>query len=158
MLDAVDLRILDELQRDGRMTNHELASRVGVSPSPCLRRVRALEQAGVIAGYVGLIEPRAVGLEVQAFIRIRLQQQDDRHLGKFEEAVAGFEEVMECHLVTGDADYEVRLLVRSLDDFEDFLRTKLTRIDGIAEVTTSFALRPIVCRRRVPVKPTRGFG
>jgi Lrp/AsnC family leucine-responsive transcriptional regulator len=142
---------LREVQRDGRVTNQELSERVGLSPSPCLRRVRRLEADGVISRYVALVDPVAVGLPVSAFIRVRLHQQDDRHLARFEAAVAGFAEVMECYLMSGDADYQVRVLVESLGAFEDFLRQKLTRIEGVAEVTTSFALRPIVYKTALPI-------
>lgn len=145
-LDDIDRRILGALQADGRITNQELANRVGLSPSPCLRRVRALEQAGVISGYVALIDPERVGLAVTAFVRVRLDQQDDRHLAIFEHAVAGFSEVMECYLMTGDADYQLRVQVGSLALFEEFLRTRLTRIPGVAQVTSSFALRPSTYR------------
>jgi len=150
-LDPLDRRILAELQADGRMTNQALADRVGLSPSPCLRRLRQLEGDGVIARYVALVDPARVGLPVTAFIRVRLHQQDDRHLSRFEEAVGGFAEVMECYLMSGDADYQLRVVVESLGAFEHFLRQKLTRIDGVAEVTTSFALRPIVYKTALPV-------
>jgi Lrp/AsnC family transcriptional regulator, leucine-responsive regulatory protein len=154
-LDAIDIRILDELQGNGRVTNHELAERVGLSPSPCLRRVRLLEAAGVIRHYVGLVDPLALGLTVTAFVRVRLHGQDDCHLTIFEEALAGFPEVMECYLMTGESDYQLRILVRSLSDFEDFLRQKLTRIEGVSQVTSSFALRPVVYRTALPVSGKR---
>jgi Lrp/AsnC family transcriptional regulator, leucine-responsive regulatory protein len=150
-LDPIDRRILAEVQRDGRVTNQDLSERVGLSPSPCLRRLRRLEADGVIARYVALVDPIAAGLPVTAFIRVRLHQQDDRHLALFEAAVAGFAEVMECYLMSGDADYQLRVLVESLGAFEDFLRQKLTRIEGVAEVTTSFALRPIVYKTALPI-------
>ena len=150
-LDPIDRRILGEVQRDGRVTNQDLSERVGLSPSPCLRRVRRLEADGVIARYVALVDPVAVGLPVSAFIRVRLHQQDDRHLARFEAAVADFAEVMECYLMSGDADYQLRVLVESLGAFEDFLRQKLTRIEGVAEVTTSFALRAIVYKTALPI-------
>jgi Lrp/AsnC family leucine-responsive transcriptional regulator len=149
-LDLADMRILRELQNDGRITNAELAERVGLSPSPCLRRVRQMEAAGIIRGYVALVEPEAFGLAVTAFVRIRLDQQDDRHLATFEAAIGEFPEVMECYLMTGESDYQLRVLVRSLTDFEDFLRKKLTRIPGISEVTSSFALRPVAYRTALP--------
>lgn len=150
-IDEIDRRILIELQNDGRMTNQDLSERVGLSPSPCLRRLRALENSGRIFRYVALVEPNSVGLSVTAFVRVRLDQQDDRHLALFEEAVASFPEVMECYLMTGDADYQLRILVRSLGAFEDFLRQKLTRIEGVSQVTTSFALRPVVYKTAIPV-------
>lgn len=150
-LDAIDRKILTVLQEDGRITNHELAERVGLSPSPCLRRVRMLEQSGVIDRYVALVDPDVSGLAVSAFVRVRLDRQDDQHLALFEDAIRDVPEVMECYLMTGDADYQLRVLVPSLDAFEDFLRAKLTRISGVSEVTTSFALRPIVYRTAIPI-------
>ena len=153
MLDAIDRRILDRLQRDGRMTNQDLSQAVGLSPSPCLRRVRHLEDCGTIAGYVALVSPEAVGLPVSAFVRVRLSSQDDRNLAAFEGAVVDFPEVMECYLMTGDSDYQLRVLVESLAAFEDFLRQKLTRIACVVGVNSSFALRPIVYRTALPVLP-----
>jgi Lrp/AsnC family leucine-responsive transcriptional regulator len=150
-LDGLDRRILIELQREGRISNQELSERVGLSPSPCLRRLKQLEGEGVITRYVALVDPDRLGLGVTAFIRVRLDQQDDRHLTQFEAAVAGFPEVMECYLMTGDADYQLRVVVEDLKAFEDFLRHKLTRIDGVAQVTTSFALRPIVYKTALPI-------
>lgn len=150
-LDTIDRKILTALQENGRISNQQLADLIGLSPSPCLRRVRLLEESGAIDRYVTLVDPEAVGLSVSAFIRVRLDRQDDRHLRVFESAVSDFPEVMECYLMTGDADYQLRVLVASLDAFEDFLRKKLTRIEGVSEVTTSFALRPIVYRTAVPV-------
>ena len=148
--DLIDLKILEALQADGRMTNQELADTVGLSPSPCLRRVRQMEAAGVIARYVALVDPESVGLSVTAFVRVRLDQQDDRHLAAFEAAVADFPEVMECYLMTGEADYQLRVLVGSLGAFEDFLRRRLTRVQGVANVTTSFALRPVIYKTALP--------
>jgi Lrp/AsnC family leucine-responsive transcriptional regulator len=153
-LDTIDRRILSKLQTDGRMTNQDLSDKVGLSPSPCLRRVRQLEAEQVITGYVALIDPDAIGLSVSAFVRVRLSQQDDRHLATFEEAVAAFPEVMECYLMTGEADYQLRVVVESLAEFEDFLRHKLTRIAGVAQVTSSFALRPVVYRTALPLDRT----
>ena len=150
-IDSIDRQILAELQGDGRMTNQDLSEKVGLSPSPCLRRLRALEADGVIFRYVALVDPITVGLPVTAFIRVRLDQQDDRHLALFEAAVADFPEVMECYLMTGDADYQLRILVDSLGAFEDFLRRKLTRIEGVGQVTTSFALRPVVYKTALPL-------
>ena len=150
-LDAIDRKILNALQRDGRITNQQLADEVGLSPSPCHRRVRLLEQSGAIDRYVALVDPENVGLSVSAFVRVRLHRQDDRHLAAFETAVQAMPEVMECYLMTGDADYQLRVLVSSLDEFENFLRAKLTRIEGVSGVTTSFALRPVVYRTAVPL-------
>ncbi len=150
-IDEIDRRILSVLQEDGRITNQDLADRVGLSPSPCLRRVRHLESAGIVSHYVALLDPAAVGLGVTAFVRIRLGAQDDAQLERFETAITQFSEVMECYLMTGDSDYQLRLQVGSLQEFEDFLRQKLTRIPGVSQVTSSFALRPIVYRTALPV-------
>jgi Lrp/AsnC family leucine-responsive transcriptional regulator len=151
LIDTIDRRILGELQNDGRMTNQDLSEAIGLSPSPCLRRLRQLESDGVIFRYVALVDPASVGLPVTAFIRVRLDRQDDRNLALFEEAVAGFPEVMECYMMTGDSDYQLRGLFASLADFEEFLRQKLTRIHGVSQVTTSFALRPIVYKTSLPL-------
>ncbi|MBW8911914.1 MAG: Lrp/AsnC family transcriptional regulator, partial [Sphingomonas sp.] len=137
---------------NGRISNHELAEQVGLSPSPCLRRVRQLEAAGLISGYVALLDPAALGLSVTAFVRVRLAEQGDRHLAAFESAVLALPEVMECYLMTGESDYQMRVLVGSLAEFEDFLRHKLTPISVVAQVTSSFALRPIVYRTALPVE------
>ncbi|WP_408590623.1 Lrp/AsnC family transcriptional regulator [Novosphingobium sp.] len=150
-LDALDRKILHNLQVDGRMSNQDLSERIGLSPSPCLRRLRQLESDGVITQYVALVDPGTIGLDVTAFVRVRLDQQDDRHLAVFESAIAEFPEVMECYLMTGDADYQLRVVVESLHAFEEFLRGRLTRIAGVAQVTTSFALRPVVYKTALPV-------
>ena len=149
-LDALDRKILNHLQNNGRITNQELADDIGLSPSPCLRRVRRLEASGAILRYVALVDPETIGLSVTAFVRVRLDQQDDRHLADFEAAVADFPEVMECYLLTGEADYQLRVLVGSLGQFEDFLRHRLTRVKGVANVTTSFALRPVIYKTALP--------
>lgn len=150
-IDGIDRKILSELQNDGRMTNQELSEKVGLSPSPCLRRLKQLESDRIITRYVALADPDRLGLGVAAFVRVRLDQQDDRHLTIFEEAVAQFPEVMECYLMTGDADYQLRILVEDLKAFEDFLRFKLTRIEGVSQLTTSFALRPVVYKTALPI-------
>lgn len=150
-LDSTDKRILQMVQSNGRITNQELSEKIGLSPSPCLRRLKHLESSGTISGYVALVDPQAVGLGVTAFVRVRLDQQDDRHLATFESAVAAFPEVMECYLMTGDADYQLRVIVESLNAFEDFLRQRLTKIQGVAQVTTSFALRPVVYKTELPI-------
>jgi Lrp/AsnC family transcriptional regulator, leucine-responsive regulatory protein len=149
-LDAIDRKIIDYLQADGRMSNQDLSEKIGLSASPCLRRVRQLESNGIISRYVALVDPDKMGSSVTAFVRVRLDQQDDRHLQEFETAVAGFPEVMDCYLMTGEADYQLRILVRSLTQFEDFLRRRLTRVKGVANVTTSFALRPVIYKTAVP--------
>lgn len=151
IIDALDRRILKQLQSDGRMTNQQLSERVGLSPSPCLRRLKQMEREGVITRYVALVDPDKLGLGVTAFTRVRLDSQDDRHLAAFEEAVGAFPEVMECYLMTGEADYQLRVLVEDLKAFEDFLRHKLTKIRGISQVTTAFALRPVTYNTSLPI-------
>src|SRR3546814_13237584 len=121
-MDELDLRIIDGLQANGRMTNQELADRVGLSPSPCLRRIKRLEDEGVITSYVALVNPEAVGLSVTAFVRVRLNQQDDRNLARFEMVVSEFAEVMECYLMTGQGVYQLAVLVSSLGAFEEIGR------------------------------------
>jgi Lrp/AsnC family transcriptional regulator, leucine-responsive regulatory protein len=152
-LDEIDRLILDQLQLNGRITNQELSEKVGLSPSPCLRRLRSLESNGVVTQYVALVDPQQIGLDVTAFVRVRLDRQDDQHLATFEGALTEFPEVMECYLMTGDADYQLRILVTSLSAFEDFLRFKLTKIPGVAQITTSFALRPVVYKTALPIRP-----
>lgn len=151
IVDPTDRRILSELQVDGRMSNQELSERVGLSPSPCLRRLKQLEDRRVITRYVALVDPERLGLGVTGFIRVRLDQQDDRHLATFEKAVNSFAEVMECYLMTGEADYQLRVVVEDLKAYEDFLRQKLTKIEGVAQVTTSFALRPVIYKTALPI-------
>jgi Lrp/AsnC family leucine-responsive transcriptional regulator len=112
--------------------------------------LKQLETEAVITGYVALVNPERVGLGVTAFVRVRLDRQDDHHLSIFEKTVSSIPEVMECYLMTGDADYQLRVLVSDLREFEDFLRYKLTKIAGVAQLTTSFALRPVVYKTAVP--------
>ena len=154
-LDAIDRKILIHLQSDARTTNQHLSQAVGLSPSPCLRRVRQLEDEGVITGYAALVSPEAVGLPVSAFVHVRLRSQDDRNLAEFESAIVAFPEVMECYLMSGDNDYQLRVVVESLGAFEDFLRHSLTHIASVAGVNSSFALRPIVYRTALPIDIAR---
>ena len=132
MLDEIDTKIVCALQRNGRISNFDLAAAVGLSPSPCLRRVRHLESVGVITDYVALVSSEAVGLPVTAYVQVRLASQADRNLADFEQAVATFPEVMECYLMTGDSDYQIRVQVESLAAFEHFLRHKLTCMPAVA--------------------------
>lgn len=139
-LDAIDHKIITELQADGRMTAQELASRVGLSPSPCARRVRLLTEAGVIKGYVAVIDQTKIGKPVTAFASIKLSRQHEEDLDQFAHAVSRWPEVVDCHLMTGQRDYLMRVLVRDLQDYERFLKEKLTRLECIASIETSFAL------------------
>ena len=150
-LDDIDRRILGELQRDGRLTNQDLAARVGMSASPCWRRVRAMEGSGVIKGYAALVDPNALGLHVTVFTQVSLERQEEKGLQIFERAVGGWPEIMECYLMTGDADYLLRVIVPSLAAYEQFLMQKLTRIPGIASIKSSFALRSVKYRTDLPI-------
>ena len=150
-LDEIDRRILVELQRDGRLTNQDLAGRIGVSASPCWRRVRALEESGVIKGYAALVDPAALGLNVSVFTQVSLERQEKKALQVFETAVGEWPEIMECYLMTGDADYLLRVVVPDLAAYERFLMARLTRIRGIASIKSSFALRSVKYRTDLPI-------
>lgn len=139
-LDAVDLKILAALQGDGRMSILNLAQRIGLSPSPCARRVRMLEDAGVIKGYSAIIDQAKVGLPVSAFASIKLERQREEDLDRFAQAVKRWPEVVDCYLMTGQRDYLLRIVVNDLRAYEDFIKSKLTRLDGVASIETSFAL------------------
>ena len=150
-LDAIDRRILDRLQEDGRVSNVELANDVGISSSPCWRRVRELESRGVISGYVALVDAAAVGLPVSVFVQVTLERQIETALETFEAAVKERPEVMECYLMTGDADYLLRVVVSDLPTYEAFLKDHLTRIPGIANIKSSFALNQVKYRTSLPL-------
>jgi Lrp/AsnC family leucine-responsive transcriptional regulator len=123
--DDFDRKILRELQADARITNNELAERIGLSPSPCLRRVRRLEEAGIIRGYTTLVDPAAFGWTMVAIATIRLSRQNEDEIVMFEEAIRGWEEVLECHLVTGSRDYVLKVVTGSLDQYECFIKEKI---------------------------------
>ena len=150
-LDAIDRRILDRLQENGRVSNVELANDVGISSSPCWRRVRELEKRGVISGYVALVDAAAVGLPVSVFVQVTLERQIESALETFEAAVKQRPEVMECYLMTGDADYLLRVVVSDLPTYEAFLKDHLTRIPGIANIKSSFALNQVKYRTSLPL-------
>ncbi len=155
-LDSIDHKILAALQADGRLSNVELAERVGLSPSPCLRRVRLLEEAGVINRYVALVDQRAVGLPVSVFISIKLERQHEEDLDKFEAEVSGYPEVLECYLMTGSRDYLLRVATRDLSAYERFLKTKLTRVENVASIESSFALKQVKYTNSLPLETTGG--
>ena len=150
-LDATDIRILQELQRDAKLTNVELAARVHLSPSPCLARVRALEQSGIIARYVTLLDPLKVGQAVSVFIQVRLEQQVKRALETFEAAVSTWPEVMECYLMTGDSDYLLRVVVADVPALERFILERLSKIRGVANIRSSFALKQVKYETALPL-------
>ncbi|MFM9924035.1 Lrp/AsnC family transcriptional regulator [Variovorax sp. H27-G14] len=150
-LDAIDLRILDELQRDGALSNVELARRVHLSPSPCLSRVKALETQGVIDRYVALVNPKALGLGLNVFISISLRTQSKQSLADFEQRIAEHDEVMECYLMTGDRDYLIRIAVADMAALEKFIMEQLTPIPGIEKIRSSFALKQVRYKTALPL-------
>ena len=152
-LDAIDRRILENLQDDARMRNVDLAGKVGLSPSPCLRRVGNLEQTGVIRGYATLVDAEAVGLPVSIFVNVTLEKQVERALKVFEKHIRARPEVMECYLMTGDADYLLRVVTSDLAAYEKFLIEHLTRIPGVASIKSSFALKQVAYRTALPIAP-----
>ena len=138
-MDSKDRQILRELQADGRLTNQDLSERVNLSPSPCLRRVRLMEEQGVIRGYTALVDQKAWGLPVTVFIRIKLERHGDDAVKAFEHAIIGMPQVMDCWLMTGRSDYLLRVIAADLDDYERFVRRELHRVPGSASIDTSFA-------------------
>jgi Lrp/AsnC family leucine-responsive transcriptional regulator len=143
-LDATDRRILTVLQREGRITNADLSERVNLSPSACHRRVQRLEAEGVIAAYVALLDARRMGRPTTVFVEITLQSQADEVLEAFERAVARVPDVLECHLMAGSADYLLKIAVADTEDFARIHRQYLTRLPGVAQMQSSFALRTVV--------------
>ena len=152
VLDRIDRLILHELQLDGRLTNAALAARASLSESACLRRVRRLDAEGLIRGYVGLVDQSLAGYPDNVFVRITLtsQQQDD--LKKFETAVREVPEVMECYLMSGDADYLLRVIVADARDYERVHSQHLTQLPGVDRVHSSFALRTVIKKTEIPVR------
>ena len=151
-IDTIDRVILNILQKDGRIANVDLAKRAGLSPSPCARRVKNLEDSGIIARYAALIDQKAVGLPVNVFVNVTLERQVKDALQNFEAAILKRPEVMECYLMTGQADYFLRVVVADLDAYERFLVEHLTRIPGIANIKSSFALKQIAYRTELPIR------
>ena len=149
-LDDIDRKILAELQADGRMTNVELARRVGISAPPCLRRVRALEEAGYIRGYHAEIDARELGFEVQVFAMVRLLSQSERDLSAFEALARGWPLVRECHMLNGEIDFILKCVAPDLPTFQRFLTQQLTAADNVASVKTSLVIR---CAKDEPGVP-----
>jgi Lrp/AsnC family leucine-responsive transcriptional regulator len=151
-LDRLDRRILECLQAEGRLSNQELAERVGLSPSPCLRRVRALEEAGLILGYRALLDARRLGLTLMALIHICMDRHTPERFENFEREIAALPEILECLLITGqDADYQLKAVVRDMDAYQDLLLKRITRIPGVTGVHSSFVLRRVVDKTALPI-------
>lgn len=151
-LDRYDKRILTLLQADGRMSNQDLADAIGLSPSPCLRRVKALEEAGLITGYRALVDAKKLGYSLMALIYISMDQHTPERFASFESGIAAIPEVLECLLITGQqADYQLKVIVPDMDGYQNLLLNKITRIKGVTGVHTSFVLRRVVDKTEVPV-------
>lgn len=150
-LDAIDWKILGLLQNDSRLSNVELAQAVGLSPSPCLARVRSLEQAGFISRHVTLLDPVRIGLKVSVFIHVTLEKQIEPVLEKFESAIRDRPEVMECYLMTGDADYLLRVVVADLQALERFILAFLTKVPGVGNIRSSFSLKQVKYQTALPL-------
>lgn len=151
-LDRYDLHILQVLQEDGRISNQDLADRIKLSASPCLRRVRTLEESGLIAGYRALIDAKKLGLSLMALIHISMDQHTPERFANFEENIAQLPEVLECLLITGqDADYQLKVVVKDMDAYQDLLLNRITRITGVTGVRSSFVLRRVVDKTALPL-------
>ncbi len=152
-LDRYDRHILEILQQQGRLSNQELAERIGLSPSPCLRRLRTLEQSGLISGYRAMVEAKKLGLTLMALIHISMDRHTPERFAHFDASVSALPEVLECLLITGqDADYQLQVVVRDMDAYQALLLDKITRIDGVTGVHSSFVLRQVVSRTALPIR------
>ncbi|MBS3803390.1 MAG: Lrp/AsnC family transcriptional regulator [Oleiphilaceae bacterium] len=151
-LDKIDRHILEALQKNGELTNQELADKVGLSPSPCLRRVRAMEEAGIILGRVTILDHKKLGLSLTAIILIGMDRHTPERFAAFEKQVADYPEVQECYLITGqDADYMLKVVVPDMDHYHEFLLNRITRIQGVSGVHSSFVLRRVLDSTALPL-------
>ncbi len=152
-LTKMDIRILDEIQNNARITNLELAEKIGLSPSPCLRRVKQLEEAGYIDQYVARLNEKKLNLKLVALIQISMDRHTPERFENFEAIVKQLEEVQECYLITGQsADYLLKVIVPDMEHYQDFLLQKLTRIEGVTGVQSSFIMRKVLDRTTLPLK------
>jgi Lrp/AsnC family transcriptional regulator, leucine-responsive regulatory protein len=152
-LDRIDKRILEELQKNARLSNLELADKVGLSASPCLRRVKQLEEAGLISGYVSLLNASKLGLKLMALVQISMDRHTPDRFEHFEAAVKTYPQILECILITGQsADYQLKVLVKDMEEYQDFLLNHLTRITGVTDVHSSFVLRQVVSTTALPLE------
>ena len=150
-IDAIDKSILSILQANGRISNQDLADRVGLSPSPCLRRVKALETLGIVQRYVALVDPSAVGQGLQAVVQVRLDRQTVDSVARFEKEILKHPQVLECYLVAGDWDYVLRVVARDLDDFRDFCVNRLAKITGVGNVKSSISMKQVKYSTALPL-------
>ncbi|MGK6316855.1 Lrp/AsnC family transcriptional regulator [Neorhizobium sp. DT-125] len=152
-LDAIDRKILIALQRDAHVTIEALSEMVGLSPSPCARRIRKLRDAGVIKSTVVVLDQVKVGLPMSVFASVKLERQREEQLDRFQAAVERWPEIVECYLMTGQHDYLLRIVVRDLQDYERFLKQRLTRLEGVASIESSFALSQVKHSQALPIPP-----
>ena len=151
-IDRYDRQILEALQQDGRINNQDLAERIGLSPSPCLRRVRALEESGLIQGYHARLDARKLGLTLMALVHISMDKHTPERFDHFEASIGLLPEVLECLLITGqDADYQLKVMVRDMDHYQTLLLNKITRIEGVTGVHSSFVLRRVLDKTALAV-------
>ena len=154
-LDRIDIKILNELQQNASLTNVELASRVNLSPSPCLARVRTLEKLGVIDRRIALLDPAVLGIGVTAFIQIKLEKQVQTSLENFTRSIDRLAQVMECYLMTGESDYMLRVMAADIEDLEDLIVNKLSRIPGVSSIRSNLALKRISYKTVLPIDTNR---
>ncbi len=154
-LDRIDIKILNELQQNASLTNVELASRVNLSPSPCLARVRTLEKLGVINRRIALLDPAVLGIGVTAFIQIKLEKQVQTSLENFTRSIDRLAQVMECYLMTGESDYMLRVMAADIEDLEDLIVNKLSRIPGVSSIRSNLALKRISHKTVLPIDANR---
>ncbi len=151
-IDRYDRHILQVLQREGRISNQELAERIGLSQSPCLRRVRALEESGLITGYRAMVDAKRLGLNLLALIHISMDRHTPERFTNFDKTISALPEVLECLLITGqDADYQLKVIVRDMEEYQTLLLNKITRIEGVTGVHSSFVMRKVINRTELPL-------
>ena len=152
-MDRYDRAILEVIQNDGRISNQELADKVGLSPSPCLRRLRALEETGIITGYRAIVDAKKMGLSLMAILMISMDRHTPERFANFDRIVTELPEVLECLLITGqDADYQLKVIVNDMDGYQRLLLDKITRIEGVSGVHSSFVMRQVVNKTAVPIR------
>jgi Lrp/AsnC family leucine-responsive transcriptional regulator len=156
-IDGYDRNILGHLQSNGRISNQDLADRIGLSPSPCLRRVRALEEAGIITGYRAMLDAQKLGYSLMALVHVAMDKHTPERFEHFDKAIREIPEVLECLLITGQtADYEVKVVAKDMESYQELLLNRINRIQGVTGVHTSFVLKKVVDRNDIPVPDGKG--
>ena len=150
-LDHIDRKILSILQKNAKVSMQDLSEAVGLSASPCLRRVKLMEEAGIIRGYVALVEQKSVGLPISVFASVKLERQRESELDRFAAAITAWPEVVECYLMTGHRDFLLRIVVPDLEAYDRFLKARLTRLEGVASIESSFALEQTKYTNVLPI-------